>query len=95
MRYSTSIAGIENNIQETLLKYDSGLDIIFREEITEFIKDCTTETSIFKCWADNFWAAQPEDFNCTKKCVPLFYGGTLNTTIQGFIKYSLLKQNSY
>ena len=95
MRYSTSISGIENNMQETHLKYDSGLDIIFREEINEFIKDCTTETSIFKCWADNFWAAQPEDFNCTKKCVPLFYGGTLNTTIQGFIKYSLLKQNSY
>ena len=39
MRYSTSIAGIENNMQETLLKYNSGLDIIFREEITEFIKD--------------------------------------------------------
>ena len=71
--------------------YDSATDVIFKERITEFIKDCATQTSFFKCWTDNFLAAQPEDFNCTKKCVPLFYVGVVNTTMQGFIKHSLVK----
>ena len=91
MGYSTSISGIENNMQEIRLNSDTAADIIFKEEATEFIKDCTTQTSYFKCWADNFLAAQPEDFNCTKKCVPLAYGGIVNTTMQGFIKHSLIK----
>ena len=91
MGYSTSIPGIENNIQETRLNSDSATEIIFKEKNTEFIKDCTTQTSFFKCWADNFLAAQPEDFNCTKKCLPLVYGGIVNTTMQGFIKHSLKK----
>ena len=91
MGYTTSIPGIENNVQETWLNSDTTTDIIFKEEITEFIKDCATQTSFFKCWADNFWAAQPEDFNCTKKCVPLFYGGIVNTSVQGFIKHSLIR----
>ena len=71
MLYTTSVPGIEQNMQETSLKYDSVTEAIFKEEITEFINDCTTETSIFKCWANNFLNAQPEDFNCTKKCIPL------------------------
>ena len=91
MVYTTSVPGIEQNIQETSLKYDSATDVIFKERITEFIKDCTTQTSFFKCWADNFWASQPEYFNCTKKCVPLYYGGILNSTLQGFIKHSLIR----
>ena len=89
--YPTSIPGIEKNVQETRLNSDSASDVIFKEETTEFIKDCTTETSFFKCWADNFLAARPENFNCTKKCVPLFYGGIVNTTVQGFIKHSLIR----
>ena len=91
MVYTTSVPGIKQNIQETSLKYDSVTEAIFKEEITEFIKDCATQTSFFKCWADNFWAAQPEDFNCTKKCVSLYYGGFLNSTLQGFIKHSLTR----
>ena len=88
--YSTSIPGIENNIQETRLNSDTATDMIVKEETTEFIKDCTTQTSLFKCWEDNFLAAKPEDFNCTKKCVPLAYGGIVNTTMQGFIMHSLI-----
>ena len=91
MGYTTSIPGIEKNVQETRLNSDTASDVIFKEEATEFIKDCTTQTSFFKCWADNFLAAQPEDFNCTKKCVPLFYGAIVNTTVQGFIKHSLIR----
>jgi hypothetical protein len=91
MGYSTSIPGIEQNMQEICLKYDSGTDVLVKEEITKFIKDCTTQTSFFGCWADNFLAAQPEDFNCTKKCVPLYYGGILSTTMQGFIKDILIR----
>ena len=92
MLYSnTAVPGIEQNMQETSLKYDSATDVIFKERITEFIKDCATQTSFFKCWADNFWAAQTEYFNCTKKCVPLYYGGILDSTLQGFIKYILKK----
>ena len=88
MVYTTSVPGIKQNMQETSLKYDSVTEAIFKEEITEFIKDCATQT-FFKCWADNFWAAQPED--CTKKCVPLYFGGILNSTLQGFIKHSLIR----
>ena len=91
MGYTTSIPGIEKNVQETRLNSDTASDVIFKEEATEFIKDCTTQTSFFKCWADNFLAAQPEDFNCTKKCVPLFYGAIVNTTVQGFIKQGLIR----
>ena len=91
MVYTTSVPGIEKNMQETSLKYDSATDVIFKERITEFIKDCTAQASFFKCWTDNFFAAQPEDFNCTKKCVPLFYGGVVNTTMQGFTMHSLIR----
>ena len=95
MGYTTSIPGIENNLQETRLNSDSATDIIFKEENTELIKDCTTQTSIFKCWTDNFLAAQPDDFNCTKKCVPFAHGGIVNTRMQGFIKYSLIRIDAF
>ena len=80
MVYTTSVPGIEQNMQETSLKYDSVTEAIFKEEITEFIKDCATQTSFFKCWAGNFWAAQPE--YCTKKVRSLLTGHLASTTLK-------------
>ena len=44
--------------------------INYMEESTEFVKDCS-ETSFFKCWAEQI--AETQEFNCSKKCVPVVF----------------------
>ena len=48
--------------------------ISYKEESTEFIKDCS-ESLFFKCWAEQI--AETKEFNCSKRCVPVVYSSIM------------------
>ena len=52
------------------------LDILYTEENTEYIKDCS-EISFFKCYGTRI--AESEEFKCPKKCVSLTYQAIMDT----------------
>ena len=57
-------------MEEEFVSNDTYMNIDYKLESTEFIKDCT-ESSFFKCWAEQI--AETKEFNCTKKCVPVVF----------------------
>ena len=65
------VSGIENGVMEQeFVSNDRYMAINYMEESTEFVKDCS-ETSFFKCWAEQI--AETQEFNCSKKCVPVVF----------------------
>ena len=70
------ISGAKNSVLET--DFTSNLTAIgmyYTEENTEFIKDCS-DTPFFKRFAEKI--EETEEFNCTKKCVPLIYDSLMD-----------------
>ena len=68
------ISGAKNSVLET--DFTSNLTAIgmyYTEENTEFIKD----SPFFKRYAEKI--EETEEFNCTKKCVPLIYDSLMDT----------------
>ena len=69
------ISGMKNRLIEQDFTNDTGLHILYTEESTEFIKDCS-DSSFFKCWAKKM--KETDKFNCTKKCVPLVWDSLMD-----------------
>ena len=68
---STKMSGMKNFfIEEDFIANDTILQMVSTEENIELIKDCS-ETPFFKCFALKF--AETQEYNCTKKCVPILY----------------------
>ena len=71
------ISGSKNSVLET--DFTSNLTAIgmyYTEENTEFIKDCS-DSPFFKRYAEKI--EETEEFNCTKKCVPLVYDSLMDS----------------
>ena len=72
------ISGTKNSVVETDFTTSNltALGLYYTEENTEFIKDCS-DSPFFKRFAEKI--EETEEFNCTKKCVPLIYDSLMDT----------------
>ena len=71
------ISGAKNSVLETDLTSNlTAIGMYYTEENNEFIKDCS-DTPFFKRFAEKI--EETEEFNCTKKCVPLIYDSLMDT----------------
>ena len=96
------ISGMKNRlIEQDFTSKDTSLQIFYTEENTEFIKDCS-DSSFFKRWAKKM--KETEQFNCTKKCIPLVYDSLMDVIYHGIPKctdpiekdeYCMLGLNGY
>ena len=71
------ISGSKNSVLET--DFTSNLTAIgmyYTEENNEFIKDCS-DTPFLKRYAEKI--EETEEFNCTKKCVPLIFDSLMDS----------------
>ena len=70
------ISGAKNSVLETDLTSNlTAIGMYYTEENNEFIKDCS-DTPFFKRFAEKI--EETEEFNCTKKCVPLIYDSLMD-----------------
>ena len=71
------ISGVKNSVRKTEFTSNlTALGLYYTEENTEFIKDCN-DSPYFKRYAEKI--EETEEFNCTKKCVPLIYDSLMDT----------------
>jgi hypothetical protein len=73
--YATA-PGMNNEMISSDFELQNYLDILYTEENTEYIKDCS-EVSFFKCYGTRI--AESEGFKCRKKCVTLTYQAIMDT----------------
>ena len=71
------ISGAKNNVRSTDFTTSNltAIGMYYTEENNEFIKDCS-DTPFFKRFAEKI--EETEEFNCTKKCVPLIYDSLMD-----------------
>ena len=71
---NSKATGVVNDVIEEEFASISHVTINYKEEITEFIKDCS-ESPFFKCWAEKI--AETKEFNCTKRCIPVVFSSIM------------------
>ena len=73
--YATA-PGMNNEMISSDFELQNYLDILYTEENTEYIKDCS-EISFFKCYGTKI--AESEEFKCPIKCVSLIHEAIMDT----------------